>query len=101
LDSEEQIRPGWILLSNNKVHKTPLSTRPVCSGFASLFHPLGKWLNYALQPVVVDQPIYFKDSFSLKQELDKIVLPPNTSIITFDAISMYTNINIDDSIEQI
>ena len=76
-----------------KIHKTSVST--------SLVHPLGKWLDYALQPVVADQPFYFKDSFSLKQELDKIVLPPNASIITFDAVSMYTNINIDNSIERI
>ena len=84
-----------------KIHKNPVSTRPVCSDCASLVHPLGKWLDYALQPVVADQPFYFKDSFSLKQELDKIVLPPNASIITFDAVSMYTNIDINDSIEQI
>ena len=84
-----------------KIHKNPVSTRPVCSDCASLVHPLGKWLDYALQPVVADQPFYFKDSFSLKQELDKIVLPPNASIITFDAVSMYTNIDIDDSIERI
>ncbi len=84
-----------------KIHKNPVSTRPVCSDCASLVHPLGKWLDYALQPVVANQPFYFKDSFSLKQELDKIVLPPNASIITFDAVSMSTNINIDDSIERI
>jgi hypothetical protein len=84
-----------------KIHKSPVSTRPVCSDCASLVHPLGKWLDYALQPIIADQPFYFKDSFSLKQELDKIVLPPNASIITFDAVSMYTNINIDNSIEKI
>ncbi len=84
-----------------KIHKNPVSTRPVCSDCASLVHPLGKWLDYALQPVVANQPFYFKDSFSLKQELVKIVLPPNASIITFDAVSMSTNINIDDSIERI
>ena len=32
-------------------------------------------------------------------KLDKLVLPPNASIISFDAISMYTNIGINDSIE--
>jgi hypothetical protein len=84
-----------------KIHKNPGSTHPVCSDCASLVHPLGKWLDYALQPVVADQPFFFKDSFSLKQELDKIILPPNASIITFDAVSMYTNIDINDSIERI
>jgi hypothetical protein len=35
-----------------KIHKTPVSTRPVCSDCASIIHPLGKWLDYALQPIV-------------------------------------------------
>jgi hypothetical protein len=37
----------------------------------------------------------------LKQEIDKIVLPLNASIITFDAVVMYTNIDINDSINRI
>jgi len=37
-----------------EIHKTPVSTRPVCSDCASLVHPLGKWLNYALQPIVAE-----------------------------------------------
>ncbi len=40
-----------------------------------------------------------EDSFTLKQELDKLVLPSNASIISFDTISMYTNININDSLK--
>jgi hypothetical protein len=84
-----------------KIHKGPLSTRPVCSDCASLVHPFGKWLNYTLQPVVACQPFYFKDLFLLKQKIDKLVLPPNASIITFDAIMMYTNIVINNSIKKI
>jgi hypothetical protein len=79
-----------------KIHKGPLSTHPVCSDCASLVHPLGKWLDYMLQPIIACQPFYFKKSFLLKQ-----VLPPNASIITFDAIVMYTNIDINDSINRI
>jgi hypothetical protein len=84
-----------------KIHKGPLSTCPVCSDCASLVHPLRKWLDYTLQPVVACQPFYFKDSFLLKQEIDKLVLPPNASINTFDAVAMYTNIDINNSINQI
>jgi hypothetical protein len=84
-----------------KIHKSPVSTHPVCSNCASLVHPLGKWLDYALQPIVASQHFYFTNSFSMMQELDKILLPPNASIITFDKVSMYTIINIGDSIEQI
>jgi hypothetical protein len=90
-----------MFLSNDQIHKLPVSTHPVCYDCTSLVHPLGKCLDYTLQPIVANQPFYFKDSFSLKQKLDKLVLPPNASIITFDAIAMYTNIDIDDSIDQI
>jgi hypothetical protein len=59
-----------------KIHKAKGGTHLVCSDCASLVHPLGKWLDYTLQPVITSQPSYFKDSFTLKQELDKLVLPP-------------------------
>ena len=84
-----------------KIHKTPISTRPVCSDLASLPHSLGQWVDLALQPVVTSQPTYFKDSFALKRELNTLVIPPNASLFTYDAVSMYTNIEIDDCLERI
>ena len=84
-----------------KIHKGPLSTRPVCSDCTSLVHPLGKWLDQVLQPITASQPFYFKDSFTLKEEISKLTLPANASIITFDAVAMYTNIDIDDCIARI
>jgi hypothetical protein len=82
-----------------KIHKAKGGTRPIYSDCARLIHPLGKWLDYTLQPVVPSQPSYFKDSFTLKQELDNLVLSPNASIISFNTISIYTNIDINDSIK--
>jgi hypothetical protein len=35
----------------------------------------------------------------LKRELNDLRLPPNASLITFDAVLMYTNIDIDDCID--
>ncbi len=84
-----------------KIHKIPMSTRPVCSDCASIIHPLGKWLDVTLQPIVRTQFAYFKDTFTLKRELNDLRLPSNASLITFDAVSMYTNINIDDCIERL
>ena len=85
-----------------KIHKSPLSTRPVCSDCASIVHPLGKWLDLRLQPIVKEQFAYFKDSFSLQRQLiDLGTLPSNASLISLDAISMYTNIDINDCIERI
>jgi hypothetical protein len=38
-----------------KLHKTPISTRPVCSDCASVLHAIGKWLDTQLQPIVKEQ----------------------------------------------
>jgi hypothetical protein len=53
-----------------KLHKTPISTRPVCSDCASLPHSVGKWVDRQLQPIVQRQRTYFKNSFELKNLLD-------------------------------
>ena len=76
-----------------KLHKQPISTRPVCSDCASLPHAVGKWVDRQLQPLVRAQATYFKNSLELKQLLDPLRLPPNACLFTYDAISMYTNID--------
>ena len=77
-----------------KLHKTPISTRPVCSDCASLPHSVGKWVDRQLQPIVQKQRTYFKNSFELKHLLENMdPLPPNACLFTYDAVSMYTNID--------
>jgi hypothetical protein len=84
-----------------KLHKTPISTRPVCSDCASLPHALGKWVDTQLQPIVQRQKTYFKNSQALKHLLDNMHLPSNAKIFTYNAISMYTNIDTEDCIARI
>ena len=81
-----------------KLHKTPIKTRPVCSDCASLPHALGEWVDEMLQPLVKAQATYFKDSFALKKWLNSLTLPANSSLFTYDAVSMYTNIDTEDCI---
>ncbi|KAL7527911.1 hypothetical protein ACHAXR_002185 [Thalassiosira sp. AJA248-18] len=54
-----------------------------------------------LQPMVKAQHTYFKDSYTLKQELDRLTLPANATIFSFDAVSMYTKIDTDDCIARL
>jgi len=79
-----------------KIHKTPIFTRPICSDLASLPHSLGQWVDLALQPVVTNQP-----TFALKRELNELLIPPNASLFTYDAVLMYTYIEIDDCLKRI
>ena len=84
-----------------KLHKDPISTRPVCSDVASLPHALGQWVDEQLQPLVKAQRTYFKNSFALKSQLALLQLPPNASVFTYDAVSMYTNIDTDQCISSL
>ncbi|KAL7534531.1 hypothetical protein ACHAXR_005939 [Thalassiosira sp. AJA248-18] len=84
-----------------KLHKTPLKTRPVCSDCASLPHALGQWVDEMLQPIVKAQPTYFKNTFALKKELNDLKLPANASLFTYDAVSMYTNIDTEECIARL
>lgn len=85
-----------------KLHKSPVSTRPVCSDCASLPHSVGKWVDKQLQPLVKAQHTYFTNSFELKQIFDDMdLLPANALLFTYDAVSMYTNINTRQCTEQL
>jgi hypothetical protein len=53
-----------------KLHRTPISGRPVCSNCGSLPHALGHWVDKTLQPIVQDQALYFKNSAELKSEME-------------------------------
>ena len=86
-----------------KLHKNPIKTRPVCSDCASTTHGLGQWVNEILQPVALAQRAYSKDSFALKNRLNKVELDPELwySIFSLDAVSMYTNIDTEGCIKRL
>ena len=54
-----------------------------------------------LQPVVQKQPSYFKDSFTLKNNMEQLCLPRGALLFTCDATSMYTNIPTDIALQAI
>jgi hypothetical protein len=76
-----------------KLHKQPISGRPVCSDCGSLPHALGRWVDETLQPIVKDQALYLKNSAALQEELERMEMPPNASLFTYDAVTMYPSIN--------
>ena len=74
------------------MHKNKLATRPIVSTSGTLLYALGVWCDEKLQIAAQKQRSYFKNTFDLKKDLDKLVLPPNAYLFTSDAVSMYTNI---------
>ncbi|EJK52773.1 hypothetical protein THAOC_27922, partial [Thalassiosira oceanica] len=68
----------------------------------SLIHALGKWVNEMLQPIMLTQKTYFKNTpelINLLRELGPI--PSNTSIFTYDAIKMYPSIETEACLERL
>ena len=88
-----------------KIHKGKKNgkwpTRPVCSDVSSVPHGLGKWVTEQLMPIAAAQASYFKDSFELKELLDKLRLPPNARFWKADATAMYTNIQTQPALDEI
>ena len=54
-----------------------------------------------LQPIVKAQKAYFKDTFELKHLLHRLEPGRSWKLITFDAVSMYTNIDLEVCIERV
>jgi len=84
-----------------KIHKIPWKMRPIvcCSG--TWMNAWSKWLDYWLQKLKCFVPTYTRDSQQLLDELSTLDLPPNATLITADANSMYNNIDTTHAIQVI
>jgi hypothetical protein len=78
-----------------KVHKNPISLCPVVSSSNSLLSVFSTWLDYRMKELLPLLDSYLKDSTTFINELKNIRLPETARILTVDAKSMYTNINMD------
>ena len=77
-----------------KVHKNPLTFRPVVSCVNSFSSIFSNWLDYKMKDLLFLIPSYIKDSKHLLNEIKNLTLPPNAKLFTADATAMYTNIDI-------
>jgi len=76
-----------------KVHKEPLSFRPVVSTSGSLLAIFSTWLDYKMKDLIPLVKSYIKNSFEIIKELQNLTIPNNALFFSADAMSMYTNID--------
>ena len=90
---------GWAKVAQfratAKVHKNPVKLRPVVAKCNTTIECLSKWLDVEFQKLGGLVPWCVKDSESFRVEVTKVDLPPNARLVTFDAVSMYSNIDLD------
>ncbi len=93
-DKGEIAFPHFYLLA--KIHKRPMSTRPIVSVSGSLLHGIGRWADRQLQPHGRSIPSFIKSSVDYLARLRRLQeerpFPPTARFFTCDAVSMYTNI---------
>ena len=77
-----------------KVQKTPIKLRPIVAKAGTAIESLSKWLDVMLQKVMKQLPWCIKNSDTFITEILQIKIPPNARLVTFDAISMYSNIDL-------
>jgi len=84
-----------------KVHKDPISLRPVVSSVNSLLSVFSNWLDFKMKQLLPSMKSYVKKSFEVIQDLKRITLPDNALIFSADATSMYTNIDTEIGIQAV
>ena len=58
-----------------KIHKTPWTLRPVVSCCGSLLATVSTWIDFHLQKIRHNLPVFIKDSAEFQTQLNKIKIP--------------------------
>lgn len=82
-----------------KLHKNPVSVRPIVSSVESPTSNLSHFMDILLKPIVKTIPHILTNSTQLLQELDTLTIPDNSILASLDVSSLYTNIPIDEAID--
>ena len=86
----------------NKIHsEPPTKARPIISANGCPVERISEYVDYFLQPFVVEQRTYLKDTSDFIRKIEKIHVPKDALLITLDYESMYTNIVHEEAIEAV
>ena len=72
-----------------KLHKNPISVRPIVSGIGGITERISSFLDHFLQPVLITIPSYLKNSSELIELIKDTHIHTN---VTVDVSSLYLNI---------
>ena len=75
-----------------KVHKTPMTIRPIISGINGPTTRLSGLFDYYLKPIASTSASYIRDSKHFIRVLEETVIPEDAILFTLDVKDLYTNI---------
>ncbi len=76
-----------------KLHKTPISSRPISAAHSFITTWLGKWIDLQLKQLLPNFNTICNSTTTVIQAIDKLTLPPNTVLMTGDVEALYPNID--------
>lgn len=75
-----------------KIHKPGFCLRPIMAMNKSPGFFLGKIFNKMINTCFAQSGYHLKDSYQAKQQIDQAIVHENQVLVSFDVVSMYTNI---------
>lgn len=85
----KQLAKFYVLV---KIHKEGLCFRPITAMKSAPGHASGKIFNKILKAVFPVTVFHIKDSYQMKLTIDQTIIRETDILVSFDVVSMYTNI---------
>ena len=80
-----------------KIHKPNVPLRPIVASRGSATSNLAQHLTEILKPLVGNTQYHVLNSSSFIQEIKDLCLDPNDVLISFDVVSLFTNVPVDET----
>ena len=80
-----------------KVHKPNIPLRPVISMVGTAQYNLARYLDSIIKPVIPNN-FMLSSTIDFVDCLSHIVVPPNSCLVSFDVVSLFTNVPLEETI---
>src|SRR5690349_17494067 len=84
-----------------KLHKNPISTRPICPSVGWLTSRVSKFVDRQIKMFLTEFPWNLSDTPSFIRKMEKLRIPEGSFLISFDVESMYTKIGNNEAIARL
>jgi hypothetical protein len=82
-----------------KIHKEGVPQRPIVSNIGAPTYQLSKYLAGLLGQLTGNSTHHMKDSFQFVRALESIKIQPEELMVSFNVMSVFTNIPLGDSLK--
>ena len=82
-----------------KIHKESVPLRPIVSNIGGPSYQLARYLTEPLQKLTGLNDSHIKNSIDFVNKITKIKTKPNDILVSFDVVSLFTNVPVQDTLD--